>query len=64
MKLKKPVEVDLYEEKVNVIALRSEGKITIKREDGVKDIGYLFEELSIEDQKKVLNRAGYYFYNY
>lgn len=64
MKLKKPVEVKLYGETVEVITLRSEGKITIKRKDGIKDIGYIFEEISIDDQKKVLNRAGYYYYDY
>lgn len=64
MKIKKPIEVSLKGEAVKVVSLRGEGRITIERKNGIKDTGYLFEELPIEDQKKVLNRVGYYHYNY
>jgi len=64
MKIKKPILVSLLGETVEVLSLRSEGRITIRKNDGIKDTGYMFEELNIEDQKKILNQVGYYFYNY
>lgn len=65
MKLKKPVPVKLFgEEEVKVTELKTEGRMVIINGKGIKDTGYLFHELPLEDRKKVLNRAGLYFYEF
>lgn len=52
------------EEEVKVTELKTEGRMVIINGKGIKDTGYLFHELPLEDRKKVLNRAGLYFYEF
>ena len=64
MKPKKPVPVKLFGEEVQVTEVKTGGRMTILNSEGIKDTGYLLEELSVDDRKKLLNRLGLYHYDF